>query len=116
MSEDNQLIVPQSFIDLYVPQGRIRPTESVGTIAKRYEFCEDMAQLLTEHARTKLFELGVAEQDVLDRIHQGLVAGDQFSTQEAWWVARRLAELLEWPVPDAILSGRPTISGRSLGP
>ena len=35
-------------------------------IEARYEFCEDMAQMLVDPARTKLFELGVTEQDVLD--------------------------------------------------
>jgi hypothetical protein len=97
MSEENQFLVPQSFIDLFIPTGRIKPSESLETIARRYDLCEDMAQMLTEHARSKLFELGITEQDVLDRIHAGLAAGDQFSEVEARWIARRLAELLEWP-------------------
>jgi hypothetical protein len=96
MYEENQFVVPRSFIELFIPAGRIKPAESVETIERRYELCEDMAQMLTEHARAKLFELGIAEQDVLDRIHAGLAAGDQFSEAEAQWVARRLAELLEW--------------------
>lgn len=97
MSEENQFVVPQSFIELFIPTGRIKPTESAETISTRYELCEDMAQMLTEHARAKLFELGITEQDVLDRIHAGLADGDQLSEAEARWVARRLAELLEWP-------------------
>jgi len=99
MSEDNQFVVPQSFVELFVPPGRTRPSESQAVIAARYEFCEDMAQMLTEHARARLFELGIAEQDVLERIHAGLAAGDSFSPAEAWWTVRRLAELLEWPAP-----------------
>ena len=99
MSEDNQFAVPQSFVELFVAPGRTRPSESQAVIAGRYEFCEDMAQMLTEHARAKLFELGITEQDVLERIHAGLAAGDPFSPGEAWWVVRRLAELLEWPAP-----------------
>jgi len=97
MSEENQFVVPQSFIELFIPTGRIQPAESAGTISRRYELCEDMAQMLTEHALAKLFELGITEQDVLDRIHAGLAGGDQLSEAEARWVARRLAELLEWP-------------------
>ncbi len=101
MSEESQFTVPQSFIDLFVLAGRIKPSESREVIAARYELCEDMAQMLTEHARAKLFELGITERDVLERIHAGLAAGEQFSPAEAWWVARRLAELLEWPAPEA---------------
>ena len=97
MSEESQFVVPQSFIELFILPGRIKPSEDARTIAGRYELCEDMAQMLTEHARAKLFELGITEQDVLDRIHAGLASGDQFSPAEARWIARRLAELLEWP-------------------
>lgn len=42
-------------------------------VAARYELCEDMAQMLTEHARMKMFELGVTEEDVLARMGQGLL-------------------------------------------
>jgi hypothetical protein len=56
--------------------------------------------MLMETARTKLWELGVTELDVLARIHRGLRGGDVGVTEaEAGWVARRLAELLEWPDP-----------------
>jgi hypothetical protein len=97
MSDENQFVVPQTFIELFIPPGRIKPTESAATIAARYELCEDMAQMLTDHARAKLFELGITERDVLERIHAGLAAGDQFSEAEARWITRRLAELLDWP-------------------
>lgn len=106
MSEDSQIVVPPSFIALFVPPGRIKPTASREHIAERHEWCEDLAQMLTEQARTKLFELGVAERDVLERIARGL-QGDGadpgiVSAAEAGWVVRRLAELLDWPpLPDA---------------
>lgn len=53
--------------------------------------------MLTDHASTKLWELGVTEADVLKRIRRGLLNGDAPVTpHEAQWVVRRLAELLEW--------------------
>ena len=45
MSEDNQIIIPPSFIALFVPPGRIKPTEPREVIAERYELCEDLARL-----------------------------------------------------------------------
>jgi hypothetical protein len=58
-----------------------------------------MAQMLVDPARDKLFELGVTEQDVLERMLRGLRVDDtMLSADEATWVVRRLAELLGWPV------------------
>ncbi len=98
--ETNQITVPASFIALFVPAGRVKPSESRAHISARYEFCEDLAEMLTEHASTKLSELGVHETDVLERMFQGLL-GDVsvVSADEAWWVVHRLAELLGWPAP-----------------
>jgi len=99
MGDDgSQIIVPPSFVALFVPPGRIKPTAAREEIAARYEFCEDLAQMLTEHARTKHWELGVDEQDILQRMHQVLLGPDApVSEAEAAWVVRRLAELLDWP-------------------
>ena len=100
MPDDNQSSVPASFIALFVPAGRVKPSESRAHISARYEFCEDLAEMLTEHASTKLFELGVHETDVLERMFQGLVAdASVVNADEAWWVVHRLAELLAWPAP-----------------
>ena len=52
--------------------------------------------MLTEPARVRLFELGIAEVDVLERMYAGLQAGTAVDEPEARWVVRRLAELLEW--------------------
>ncbi len=96
--DGNQIVVPPSFVALFVPPGRIKPTAARAEIAARYELCEDLAQMLTEHARTKHWELGVTEQDVLQRMHQGLLGPEApVSEAEAAWVVRRLAELLDWP-------------------
>jgi hypothetical protein len=100
MSNENQSLIPRSFIELYLPRGRTRPVESREIIAARYELCEDMANMLTEHARAILFELSLTEALVLERVHRGLLAdGSVLSEDEARWVACRLAELLGWPQP-----------------
>ena len=76
-------------------------------IAERYEFCEDLAHMLEDQAKAVLFDLGISEDDVLERIQAGLCGGAAGVTPgEAWWVSRRLAELLGWdgsrlaPPPD----------------
>ena len=99
-SDNDQTIIPRSFIDLFIPVGAIRPREARSVIAARYDLCEDRAQMLTEHARSKLWELGVTEQDVLERIRRGLlVERSVVSADEGGWITRRLAELLGWPQP-----------------
>ena len=103
MSDESQIRVPASFIALFVPRGRVKPTEPREFITERHDFCEDLASLMTEHAKATLFDLGIAESDVLERCHRGLlVEGSVVSPPEAGWVVRRLAELLEWACPDEI--------------
>ncbi len=100
MSEDSQLVIPPSFIALYMPEGRIKPTLPRDEIAQRYELCEDMAQMLTETASTMLVTLGITEHDVLARCRLGLLAEPAVvSTAEAGWVVSRLAEMMNWPIP-----------------
>jgi hypothetical protein len=97
MSDDSQIVVPRSFIDLFVLPGRIKPSLPREQIAARHELCEDLAQMLSETAREHLHALGITEADVLERIRRGLDAGDTVDAAEAAWVLRRLAEILEWP-------------------
>ncbi|MBE0594927.1 MAG: ATPase with chaperone activity [Gemmatimonadales bacterium] len=107
MTDLNQLQLPASFLALFVPPGRIRPTESREHMLARYEFCEDLAQTLVEHARTLLWQLGIAEEDVLERIGLGLAEESSgLEPPEAQWVVCRLAGLLGWPLP-APIPGRP---------
>ncbi len=101
MSDDNQIVVPPAFIALFVPPGRIKPTESRDFIMQRHELCEDMACMLTETAETQLWQLGITEALVLERVHRGLLGGTAgLSGAEAGWVVHRLAELLDWADPD----------------
>lgn len=104
MSEDSQIVVPRSFIELFLPPGRHKPSAPREHIAERYELCEDMAQMLTEPARTRCFDLGITGTDVLERMLAGLLSGPVVDEPQARWVVRRLAELLEWePLPDEAL-------------
>jgi hypothetical protein len=97
MPDDNQIIIPPSFIAIFVEPGRIKPSASKEHIHERYDLCEDMANLLTEQASNKLWELGITESDVLLRIGNGLAETDIGLTQpEADWVVKRLAEILGW--------------------
>jgi hypothetical protein len=98
--DDSQLPIPPAFLALFMTPRAVKPSEPRAVIAARHELCEDMAQLLTERARELLWQLGVTEADVLERMHRGLAQdATVFSPAEAGWVTHRLAELLEWPQP-----------------
>lgn len=104
--EESQFVVPPSFIALFVPPGRIKPTESRAEIARRYDFCEDLAQMLVDVAAARQVERDATAGEVLIPIHRGLVEGTVCETPaEAEWVVRRLAELLGWKNPE--LPGAP---------
>ena len=101
MSQEFQIHIPPSFMALYVPPGKIKPTLGQREMAARHELCEDMAQLLTEQAANQQFQLGITEDLALERCLQGLLATpDLLSEAEARWVICRLAELLNWPLPE----------------
>lgn len=100
MSDDNQILIPTSFMNLFIEPGRIKPSESRQVIAQRYDLCEDMANMLMEPCRESMWDLGITESDVLQRTEQGLLASDTgLSGPESQWVVRRLAELLGWEWP-----------------
>ncbi len=100
MSDENQIVVPPSFIALFVEPGRTRPNATRETITARYEFCEALATMLVERAQTLQWQLGITEADVLEKIHLGLQGDDApVPANEADWIMKRLAELLEWDRP-----------------
>jgi hypothetical protein len=110
MYEIDQTDVPGSFIELFMPPGATRPSAPRATIAARYELCEDMAQMLTEHAQATRFDLGIGEDDVLMQLRRGLeVEGSVVSQAEALWIVRRLAELLDWPAAGLVADERPSL-------
>jgi hypothetical protein len=97
MTIDNQIEPPQSFMAMYVTPGRSRPNAPQEIVLARYEQCEDMACILTEHARTLAFKENFSESEVLARCHQGLRDdASDFNEMEAAWVICRLTELLGW--------------------
>jgi len=102
MSDEYQIEIPPSFTALYT-DARRRLTVPLRELRARYEACEDLANHLVDHARTLLFQLGVTEDDVLERCLRGLASeGSGVGPDEARWVVHRLAELLGWPfLPDA---------------
>ena len=98
MPIDNQIEPPPSFMAMYITPGRDRPNAPQEVILARYEQCEDMACMLTEHAQTMAFKEGFSEEEVLAKCHQGLMAdASNFTEKESDWVIHRLAELLGWP-------------------
>jgi len=100
MSDEYQIEIPPSFMALYIDH-RHRLTTSVAHLRARYDFCEDLANHLTEHCRNIHVDIGVDEQDVLQRCQSGLQTPDSgVSEPESIWIVTRLAELLGWPAPD----------------
>lgn len=103
--------IPPSFLRLYLAPGGHKLSASRNHVAARYDWCEDLAQMLTETAGRMQSDLGITEADVLLRCLQGLrsstpaasdadEAAAQVAAQadaEAVWVVRRLAELMGWP-------------------
>ena len=97
MSDDSQLLIPDSFIAVH-SDARRRLTATRAVIAARYELCEDMATMLVDHCRTVHFRDGVDEDEILSRCLLGLLSSPAtLEPAEAEWVVRRTAELLDWP-------------------
>ena len=99
MNDDNQILVPPSFIAVHSDaRGRLR--ERAEVLRQRYELCEDLASRLVEHAQTLYPVQAPSEAELLRRIHAGLCSeGAGAPILEATWVTTRLAELLQWPCP-----------------
>lgn len=96
MSDDDQTEVPPSFIALHAdPRGRLRIARA--DLRQRYEWCEDMAQMLVERAQRVHHDLGVPQDEVIVRIGSGLSdPASHVDAAESTWVLHRLAELLGW--------------------
>lgn len=96
MTDESQLYLPESFLALFQTAGRLKPQATRAHIAQRYEWCEDMAHLLTEPAREHMGRLGITEEDVVHSLRPGLAdPATGLSEPEADWVAIRLRELLQ---------------------
>jgi len=101
MTSEDQRSIPEAFTAGFKSAGRLRPGITRQLLLERHELCEDLAQMLTETAQARRWELGIAEDQVLERIRRGLPqAGLELSDFESGWVMARLAELLGWNVND----------------
>jgi len=101
MDEDNQSFVSDSFVSLFVKPGHSKPILSKSDILQRYEFCEDLANMLQDTISIQQDQLGITENDALKTCWQGLLAQPELAQpEEAFWVVCRLAELLSWPIPE----------------
>lgn len=106
MDDSSQILIPDAFAALYRSPRSGRLTLPRDELAARHEFCEDLAQAMVEPARAMLFRHGIAEDEVLRRCHLGLLGeGSGVTADEAFWVACRLAELLEWSQPETPVVG-----------
>ena len=106
MYEHNQIEVPPSFMALYCRHGR--PIADRATIEGRYEQCEDLAHQVATFCKDLQFKSDLPEAQVLERCHAGLLATpDTLNPGEAGWTVVRAAELLEWPLPEALAGVSP---------
>lgn len=102
MDDSNQIEVPPSFVALFASPSGHKLLEPMSTVRRRYELCEDLAQMLTEQAATAQFKTGGSAREVLAQMRLALQAeGSPVQPAEATWVVTRLAELLDWERPPA---------------
>ena len=100
--EINQLFVAETFQQLYA-DGRGRPTLSREKMQERQELCEDLAQSLAEVCLGLRFKVEASASEALARCYEGLLTPpSSLPAAEARWVAVRIAELLQWDVPDSL--------------
>ena len=102
MDDANQIEVPPSFLALFTTPNGLRLTQPMAEVRRRYELCEDLAQMLCEQASAAAFKSGGSEEQVLAGLQAALCAeGGPLHEREPAWVVTRVAELLGWPLPSA---------------
>lgn len=100
--EINQLFVAETFQQLYT-DSRGRPTLCREEVQERQELCEDLAQSLAEVCLGLRFKVDASASEALARCREGLLTPpSSLPAAEARWVAIRIAELLQWDVPDSL--------------
>lgn len=101
--EEYQISLPASFQSLYADvRGRLQ--SPLAHVRARYEWCEDLAQLLVESMRMQPQDGWQDQQHLLQHCREGLGDGGTAgaatqSAGEADWIVQRLAELLGWSSP-----------------
>jgi hypothetical protein len=100
MSDASQIEIPPSFVALFVPPGKSRPSATHAEVGARYELCEDLAQTLVPTATQLQLMRDLHASAVLAQCLQALTGpGAVVESAEAHWVVCRLAELLDWEIP-----------------
>jgi hypothetical protein len=100
MNQENQIEIPQSFVAIFMAPGKTKPSVPWLEVMKRYELCEDMANILTHTAGDLVLDYGVCDIEILDRCYAGLQnSSDAVTPSEARWIIMRLAELMGWELP-----------------
>lgn len=95
MTDERQILVPTSFLQLYTPAGRLRPTPPREWLEQRHDLCEDLCSMLHETVKEKMWTLGITESDALERVALGLAELPlELSEVEVNWVMTRLQEML----------------------
>lgn len=93
MSQDDQRFVPDSYLALHrTPGGRLG--EAQATVLARYEWCEDMAQMLAAPARDLGHQIGADHLEAATHVVRVASANNTALTESEWgWVTLRVAEL-----------------------
>lgn len=105
--DDQSTPLPESFLRLHSGwRGKLlRP---LAELRERHELCEDLANHLVASAQALQHDVGLSEDEVLQRCHQGLAQPEAgLAEGEPAWVVCRLAELLRWPLPHELLPPSP---------
>ena len=106
MDDPNQIEVPPSFLALYTSAATHRLTQPMAEVRDRYELCEDLSQMLTEHASMQQGDDPASRRSALARTQLALEGeGSPVQPGEAEWVIHRLAELLGWERPEPATRG-----------
>jgi hypothetical protein len=100
MTQDRQIVVPASFIALYTPAGKARPTVAREWLEDRHDLCEDFATLLASQVKEKVWTLGITQEDALERVARALETPPlEMNHAESTWVMTRLHEILTFGEP-----------------
>jgi hypothetical protein len=100
MTQDRQIVIPASFIALYIPAGKVRPIATREWLEERHDLCEDFATLLAGQVKEKVWTLGITQEDALERVARALETPPlDMSAPESDWVMRRLHEILTFGEP-----------------
>jgi len=97
MEDTNQILIPETFQAIYKSPRTGKLTVAWPILLERYEYCEDLSNMLVETASNMMHSLHITEDDVFDRVHMGLTTPEsRTNPEESYWVLQRLAELMRW--------------------